>query len=55
MQTVVIGQRGAYLWACKQANARAIAFYRKHSFELDDAERYDEEWACHESRMIRHV
>lgn len=52
LMAAVIGQRGAYLWVAT-GNARAIAFYRRHSFELDGTERYDAEWACHESRMVR--
>ncbi len=48
----VIGERGAYLWLAT-GNARALAFYRKHRFELDGAVRVDEEWSCHESRMVR--
>lgn len=48
----LIGDRPAYLWVATQ-NARAIAFYRKHGFELDGTTQYDEAWACDESRMVR--
>ena len=48
----LIGDRSAYLWVASQ-NARAIAFYRKHGFELDGIGQYDEAWACEESRMVR--
>lgn len=48
----LVGDRPAYLWVASQ-NARAIAFYRKHGFELDGVAQYDEEWACDESRMVR--
>lgn len=48
----VIGERGAYLWLAT-GNTRALAFYRKHRFELDGAVQLDEEWSCHESRMVR--
>ncbi|TWS18729.1 GNAT family N-acetyltransferase [Tsukamurella asaccharolytica] len=48
----VIGEHGAYLWLAT-GNARALAFYRKHRFELDGAVQIDEEWSCHESRMVR--
>lgn len=49
---VLIGDRPAYLWVATQ-NARAIAFYRKHGFELDGQTQYDDAWSCHESRMVR--
>jgi ribosomal protein S18 acetylase RimI-like enzyme len=52
LMAAVIGQRDAYLWVAT-GNARAIAFYRKHRFELDGATRADVEWDCHESRMVR--
>lgn len=48
----LIGDRPAYLWVATQ-NARAVAFYRKHGFELDGTSKYDADWACHESRMVR--
>jgi hypothetical protein len=48
----VIGRRSAYLWVAG-GNARAIAFYRKHRFDLDTATRYDPDWDCHQSRMVR--
>lgn len=40
----------AYLWVARD-NARAVAFYRKHGFELDGATRHDSGWDCHEVRM----
>lgn len=52
LMTALIGDRPAYLWVATQ-NARAVAFYRKHGFELDGTSKYDEDWACHESRMVR--
>ncbi|MFI8566721.1 GNAT family N-acetyltransferase [Rhodococcus sp. NPDC078407] len=50
----VIGHRdaSAYLWVAA-ANDRAIAFYRKHRFELDGTEKFDSEWECLEARMVR--
>ncbi|KXP09955.1 GCN5 family acetyltransferase [Tsukamurella pulmonis] len=48
----VIGTGDAYLWLAT-GNGRALAFYRKHGFELDGAVQVDEEWSCHESRMVR--
>lgn len=42
----------AYLWVAA-GNARAIAFYRKHGFELDGAEKFDPDWQCQEARMVR--
>jgi hypothetical protein len=50
--SAVIGQRDAYLWVAT-GNTRAIAFYRKHRFGPDNATRYDPDWDCHESRMVR--
>lgn len=44
----------AYLWVAA-GNGRAIAFYRKHGFDLDGAARHDAEWDCHELRMRRPV
>ncbi|GAA1008833.1 hypothetical protein GCM10009551_090760 [Nocardiopsis tropica] len=44
----------AYLWVAA-GNGRAIAFYRKHGFDLDGAARHDAEWDCHELRMRRSV
>ncbi|CAM3611716.1 N-acetyltransferase domain-containing protein [Tsukamurella ocularis] len=52
LMEAVIGAGGAYLWLAT-GNARALAFYRKHGFELDGAVQFDEEWSCHESRMVR--
>lgn len=49
---VLVGDQAAYLWVASQ-NQRAIAFYRKHGFELDGVTKYDADWACHESRMVR--
>lgn len=40
----------AYLWVARD-NARAVAFYRKHGFELDGATRRDPDWDCREERM----
>ena len=42
----------AFLWVL-DGNARAIAFYRKHGFDLDGATRYDEAWDCTDLRMRR--
>lgn len=42
----------AYL-SLAAGNERALAFYRKHGFELDGAEQHDQAWACHELRMVR--
>ncbi|NMD55629.1 GNAT family N-acetyltransferase [Tsukamurella conjunctivitidis] len=52
LMNAVIGDGGAYLWVAT-GNARAVAFYRKHGFEFDGAVQFDEEWSCHESRMVR--
>lgn len=52
LMEAVIGTGGAYLWLAT-GNGRALAFYRKHGFELDGAVQVDEEWSCHESRMVR--
>ncbi|SDQ76556.1 Ribosomal protein S18 acetylase RimI [Tsukamurella pulmonis] len=52
LMDAVIGTGGAYLWLAT-GNGRALAFYRKHGFELDGAVQVDEEWSCHESRMVR--
>lgn len=52
LMAALIGDRPAYLWVATP-NVRAIAFYRKHGFELDGTTQYDETWACHESRMVR--
>lgn len=52
LMKALIGDRAAYLWVATQ-NARAIAFYRKRGFELDGTSKYDADWACHESRMVR--
>ena len=52
LMAAVIGQRSAYLWVAA-GNTRAITFYRKHRFGLDTATRYDPDWDCHESRMVR--
>lgn len=52
LMDAVIGAGGAYLWLAT-GNDRALAFYRKHGFELDRAVQVDEEWSCHESRMVR--
>ncbi|WP_231855613.1 GNAT family N-acetyltransferase [Tsukamurella pseudospumae] len=52
LMEAVIGAGEAYLWLAT-GNGRALAFYRKHGFELDGAVQVDEEWSCHESRMVR--
>ncbi|QII02368.1 hypothetical protein BH92_23120 [Rhodococcoides fascians A21d2] len=44
--------RSAYLWDAA-ANDRAMAFYRKHRFEVDGTTRFDPDWDCLEARMIR--
>ena len=46
------GAGSAYLWIAA-GNDRAIAFYRKHRFELDGTTVYDPEWECREARMVR--
>ncbi|WP_415973362.1 GNAT family N-acetyltransferase [Rhodococcus sp. 077-4] len=49
----VIGQQTpAYLWVAA-ANDRAVAFYRKHRFELDGTTKFDPLWECLEARMVR--
>ncbi|WP_331456861.1 GNAT family N-acetyltransferase [Gordonia sp. HS-NH1] len=52
LMTSVLGGTGvpAYLWVVRD-NARAVAFYRKHGFELDGGTRYDPDWDRHEVRM----
>ncbi|MFE0747991.1 GNAT family N-acetyltransferase [Gordonia sp. NPDC058843] len=52
LMTAVLGGTGtrAYLWVARD-NARAVAFYRKHGFDLDGVTRYDPAWDCHEVRM----
>lgn len=52
LMTAVLGGADvpAYLWVLRD-NARAVAFYRKHGFELDGVARFDPDWYCHETRM----
>lgn len=52
LMTAVLGGTDvpAYLWVVRD-NARAVAFYGKHGFELDGVTRFDPDWYCHESRM----
>lgn len=51
---MAIGDMDAYLWVL-EGNDRAIAFYRKHGFELDGASRSrDDLCGATELRMVRH-
>ncbi len=54
LMEVVLGQRPALLWVL-QGNERAIAFYRKHGFELDGtSEELTGSWqGLTEQRMVR--
>lgn len=54
LMTDVIGgtDEPAYLWLAA-GNERAIAFYRKHRFELDGTTVLDPEWDCLNARMVR--
>ncbi|WP_395244801.1 GNAT family N-acetyltransferase [Agromyces sp. MMS24-K17] len=47
-----IGDRPAYLWALDR-NPRAHAFYRRNGFELDGAEKFDDQWQITEVRFVR--
>lgn len=44
----------AYLWVVA-GNERAIAFYRKHGFELDGATKVQDDEGNVDLRMVRHV
>lgn len=52
MDTAVDREASTYLWVAA-ANDRAVAFYRKHRFELDGTEKFDPIWECREARMVR--
>lgn len=52
MTTVIDREASTYLWVAA-ANHRAVAFYRKHRFELDGTEKFDPLWECLEARMVR--
>lgn len=54
LMTAAVGDSAAYLWVLR-GNERAIGFYRKLGFELDDTERYDDIWRCFDARMQRPV
>lgn len=47
-----LGDRDAYLWVLR-GNERAATFYRKHGFDFDGTERYDDDWRCFDERMHR--
>lgn len=47
-----LGDRSAYLWVV-EGNERAIAFYRKHGFELDGERSVHEASGAPEVRMVR--
>ncbi|YAL84165.1 N-acetyltransferase family protein [Dermacoccaceae bacterium W4C1] len=47
-----LGLRPAYLWVL-DGNERAIAFYRKHGFELDGERRHDDRHGADDLRMVR--
>jgi ribosomal protein S18 acetylase RimI-like enzyme len=47
-----IGDRAAYLWVV-EGNDRAIAFYRKHGFDLDGVRDHLPETGTPEVRMSR--
>lgn len=48
----VLPSGAVFLWVLT-GNERAIAFYRKHGFELDGLSRHDPTWDCTELRMRR--
>ncbi|HET8599964.1 MAG TPA: GNAT family N-acetyltransferase [Segeticoccus sp.] len=50
--TTALGERAAYLWVLA-GNARAVAFYRKHGFELDGGTKLHEPTGTTELRMVR--
>lgn len=52
MDSVVAPGVAAYLWVAA-GNARAVAFYRRHGYELDGFEQFDAHWSCREARMVR--
>lgn len=54
LMTEAVGDSDAYLWVLR-GNERAIGFYRKLGFELDETERYDDVWRCFDERMQRPV
>ncbi|WP_018156574.1 GNAT family N-acetyltransferase [Demetria terragena] len=47
-----LGDRAAHLWVL-QGNERAIAFYRKHGFELDGETRWDDDHGVTDLQMVR--
>jgi ribosomal protein S18 acetylase RimI-like enzyme len=49
---LAVGDRAAILWVFRD-NPRAIAFYRRHRFELDGAESIDEDTGMTLVRMSR--
>lgn len=48
----VVAERPATLWVVKD-NARAIAFYRRHGFEVDGGSKFHEPTGAPEIRMVR--
>lgn len=52
LMEMAIGDMDCYLWVL-QGNERAIAFYRRNGFELDGAQRVNDQLAATELRMVR--
>lgn len=53
LMEMTIGDMDCYLWVLA-GNHRAIAFYRKHGFELDGGRRTRPDLGAVELRMVRH-